>query len=1039
MLRTVRRRLIVPACLTSLLGAALGLAVSSPAAPQPPRPTAAAVKLVDQGAYDPRLRGYLTPPGFKVQIVADYPAVVNPAIMTFGEDGTLFVAEWLPGEGADDRIKVLRSTKGDGVFDQSTTLLDDVHLPSGLLAHEGWLYVTEDDHLWRMRLEGGRPQRSTKQVLVKGFKDDKLHHRLSGIALGPEGSLYLTTGDSDADARGSDRSRVELLRHGGVFRCRPDGSRLELVASGMRNPFGNIAFDRTFEILHTDNDNEDGSKFQGCRLLHVVEQGDYGWRLEPGAICCRPDHARATWFGERPGRLGRLLDTGRGAPTGLAIINSPAFPDEYQNVLIHPDVFRALVRLYKLEPAGGTFRVAQEIPFLQAKGPDEGMFRPSDAEMGPDGALYVLDWRTFSGGSARMFGDGRNGRILRITWAGTGDLPARPTKPFNTWSRLRGLSTDELVGIIAGPDFWERTYAHRELARRLGEAREKLRALTLDKTRPATARLHALLALAHDFGPREQEICLELLARAADDDVALVARALDLLARLGRPNTRLRAPALATLPPPVLRRAAMVYGKLRPPGALDLLLAPAVLRAVADDPLAADGVHRGLDGLGGSAARALARLATEKDPVLRKVALHALIGMRHPAGVEQATRLSVSPGLSDAERIELMVALRTRAAPGAPARLARWLAAQRNAAAPVQVAAIEALDAIGEQRRDETRRAVRPFVPRLLRAPEAELQKAALRLAGRLEVPGTLVPIIELGKDQKVAAEVRVLAVRALGSHAEPRSRQALAELMRSSDSEDVSAEALKSLALVAPAEATPRALEWMGSSSARLRRDAISVLSRTPQTARRLAERAAAGQVQPEDLPVLLSAVARLKDPEITATLGELFKAQGGQSQGVAALVQAVRKSGDPTRGQSLFLQQDKLGCILCHEIEGVGGQVGPSLTRIYETMTLEKIIEAIMEPSKEIKEAYSAYDVQLVDGRVLSGRLASQTPDRVVLQDGSGNDIALDRKSIARLVKSDVSLMPEGTTAHLTVRELADLLAFLKSKEAQEKLRNR
>ncbi len=276
---------------------------------EPHWPDLGALPLVDQGARDSRLRGIVAPAGFRVEIAADFPALTNPVAMAFGENGTLYVAEWTPEKGPNDRIKALRSAKGDGTFDEVRVALDGVHLPAGLLVHDGWLYLPQDEELVRMRLERGLAQRRTREVLARGFHNDNSHHRLSGISLGPDGWLYVSTGDSDAEVRGRDGSQARVLRSGGVFRMRPDGSRVETFAFGMRNPFGNVAFDRDFNVFHTDNDNEDGSKFQGCRLLHVVAGGDYGWRLRFGARCCSPDHVT------RPGHcLGwrRLLSDGRG-------------------------------------------------------------------------------------------------------------------------------------------------------------------------------------------------------------------------------------------------------------------------------------------------------------------------------------------------------------------------------------------------------------------------------------------------------------------------------------------------------------------------------------------------------------------------------------------------------------------------------------------------------------------------------------------------------------------------------------------------------
>jgi hypothetical protein len=57
------------------------------------------VNMIDQGALDPRLKGYKTPEGVKVEIVAENPVVVNPVALTFADDGTPYVLERRPSPG----------------------------------------------------------------------------------------------------------------------------------------------------------------------------------------------------------------------------------------------------------------------------------------------------------------------------------------------------------------------------------------------------------------------------------------------------------------------------------------------------------------------------------------------------------------------------------------------------------------------------------------------------------------------------------------------------------------------------------------------------------------------------------------------------------------------------------------------------------------------------------------------------------------------------------------------------------------------------
>src|SRR5207247_641811 len=125
------------------------------------------LKIIDQGENDPRLKGYFTPEGIKVEIVAEEPTVLNPVGMTFGADGTLYVLEWVPAEGANfpetftvftykdgtkrkvaimrkpvkDLVKILTLDRAKGVYDKAQKILED-ELPSSILIHDDWLYLT---------------------------------------------------------------------------------------------------------------------------------------------------------------------------------------------------------------------------------------------------------------------------------------------------------------------------------------------------------------------------------------------------------------------------------------------------------------------------------------------------------------------------------------------------------------------------------------------------------------------------------------------------------------------------------------------------------------------------------------------------------------------------------------------------------------------------------------------------------------------------------------------------------------------------------
>ena len=249
---------------------------------------------------------------------------------------------------------------------------------------------------------------------------------------------------------------------------RPDGSRVQTYAIGFRNPYRDVAFDLAGNMFHADNDNEDGSKFTGCRLMHIAEGNDFGWRLHQrrAAAYCRTPVQAARVLGELPGKMPPLCKTGRGSPAGLLIYNDGQFPENYRGLLLYPDVFRRLIRAYKVEKVGASFAIIEEFEFMKS---DDPLFRPCHMVAGPDGAIYVVDWRTDSGGAGRLSGDGVHGRIYRLSWSGTPDQPALPLRGMDSWAKVVKLDDAAIVKALTGGSATDRYHAQQELRRRRGQ------------------------------------------------------------------------------------------------------------------------------------------------------------------------------------------------------------------------------------------------------------------------------------------------------------------------------------------------------------------------------------------------------------------------------------------------------------------------------------------------------------------------------------------------------------------------------------------
>ncbi len=135
--------------------------------------------------------------------------------------------------------------------------------------------------------------------------------------------------------------------------------------------------------------------------------------------------------------------------------------------------------------------------------------------------------------------------------------------------------------------------------------------------------------------------------------------------------------------------------------------------------------------------------------------------------------------------------------------------------------------------------------------------------------------------------------------------------------------------------------------------------------------------------------------------------------------------KGGDAARGARVFTTA---GCAACHTAGGGGRVLGPDLAQSLKDKPVEHVVESIVDPSAKIEEKYKAWIVVTKDDQFLQGFLSEETPDEVVLVDGA-RPLRIPRKSIDRMRASDLSAMPAGLANRLTDAELRDLLAFLRA----------
>ncbi|WP_240911424.1 PVC-type heme-binding CxxCH protein [Paludisphaera soli] len=478
------------------------------------------------------------PDGFKIRLVAAVPAVSYPCQLATAPDGSLFVGEDPmdqigPADKPIDRVLLFRPGQEPTVF------AEGLNAVFGMLWRDGALYVMNMPNLTVLRDTDGdgkadeRKELFTDMGVGPGFPNMLNDHIVSGIQIGMDGCLYISVGDKGVPKATGPDGRTIQLKGGGVVRCRPDGTGLEVLSSGTRNHLEpNLdARDHLFTYDNTD----DGLGWW-TRVEHHVDGGYFGYPFD---------------YHDRKDRiLPHMAEYGGGSPCGGVVYEEDAWPEEFRGRAFWAEWGKRSVRAFRFKPKGASFEVADVIDFVQPGEVED--FRPIDLALSHDGeTMYVADWSMGGWGEKKD----KLGRVYAVTYAGEGADRAPARRP-------RGSDADPTPALIAQLDHparAERLRAQHALIARGEAALADVTAALAKPETPEVARRHLTWAVA-GIAPRSP-LGIEPLIAALDDSSADVraqaARAIGLdygpiatdalVARLNDPEPSVRLQAIVAL------------------------------------------------------------------------------------------------------------------------------------------------------------------------------------------------------------------------------------------------------------------------------------------------------------------------------------------------------------------------------------------------------------------------------------------------------------------------------------------------------------
>jgi len=586
------------------------------------------------------------PPELEVSFFAREPMVRNPCSIAFDERGRMFVSHGpqyrKPKPGTPpDSVVILDDTNGDGVAEAVRTFATGFNCIQGLAWHGKDLWVANAPDLTVVRDTDGD---DVADEYIRVFTDlGNIEHALHGLNWAPDGRLYMSKGNSNGfvikDWKKDEPDRIapkpfrdlwgvpgpkgapdfpapktftrqtykstyhdpedDWGRSGGILRCEDMGRNLEIVARGLRNPYG-LGFSSGFDWLSTDQDQSDGD-----RLFMPFYSAEFGW-----------SHAWSPhWTGEN--HLPTVPISGPvflGSGTGVLFADAPNWPEKFRDVWLINDWLFKKTQLYRptwqgalMQPQGGQWE-----DFITG---GKSLFRPVDMAFGPEGALYIIGWSSGYGVERDKDGNMKNeGRVFRVMPKGAAKLPALSPK------KLPDMTVAELIAEFSSVLPVRRINAQDELVRRGAAVAGGIVAALKEPTLPTAGETWALWTLARLGGSEK------FLQSTATDGAASLNRRMQAVRALGFVKSAALPellPALLASPEPRLRLAAIQAAHQA--GAKDCLSILTNHAATESERICYYATWRALRDLGGEAT--LQPLLADKRGPVRAAALLGLLDL----------------------------------------------------------------------------------------------------------------------------------------------------------------------------------------------------------------------------------------------------------------------------------------------------------------------------------------------------------------------------------------------------------------------------
>lgn len=977
------------------------------------------IKIPPAPALSPEeaIKSFKLAPGFRIELVAAEPLVVDPIMFEFDPDGRIWAVEFrgwmldIDGSGEGDpigKVVVLEDTDGDTVMDRSTVFLDKLVMPRTVSFVEGGVLIAEPPNLWYCRDTDGDLKCDSKKLVGNYGRPGNPEHTDNGLMHGIDNWMHSADSGSRHRFRNGELIVQKAFHRGQWGMTQDDYGRLFYNYENRPLHADLMPADYAFRNENLDVDHSTRSMpIPGLNESVLPRSGEvYPIRVTPGIT-----------LGGTELREDGTLRTFTIA-CGPSIYRGNQFPKEHYGSAVIPEAAGNLVRLAPISSDGVELAATNAFEKRELLASTDERFRPVCSRTAPDGALYFCDLyrgiiehvifmmpylrnQILSRGLDKPIGMGRIYRIVH------------EDKPLGKPPQMSRQSSAELAEHLSHPNGWWRDTAQRLLVERQSEnVATPLRQMA--RTNEShLGRLHALWTL-----DGKGQLDWNTTRNALNDKHEMVrATAIRLSERfLETPNR-----------PEVVAGLKSVYGDARPMVRFQLLLT--------------------LGEIGDADAQRLMAAIVNEHPT-RYFGTAALSGLQGQE-LEFLARLLAGSDFS-AEKEKAIGLIKTLAM------------AVMNEQKPDRVSRL--LELAIENPGDPTSRSAAVLAGALACRQSRSHWPTTIHLAER---PGLLHQLEKSPESQGLASRLLRL-VTWPGDTTERAKRPVLKPLTETQNKQFVLGESVyhatchschKQNGQGQVNQAPPLVgSEWVNGD---------------PTTLARIVLHGLGGpiQVRGGDWDLLMPGLGHspfLNDDRLAAVLTYVRRAWGNTGDPVdshfvasvrrahldrtdmwtveslqnpeAELATNAQKSQDPMikyrpavsggnakRGEGLFHAATRIRCHACHQVAHMGGGfVGPNLTEIGDRSTREYLLESLIDPSAIIAEGYKTLGIATRDGELHSGILISDDDNGVTLGLPLGGTLTIVNDDVEHRITSTVSSMPPVGDIY-SVEEIADLIAYL------------